>query len=89
MTDTVRFAVPRGALAERITLDEWLGFAENEYRETADVLARFMVDEHGAPIEHAQARKVLGKLTLARIQELKNEFIAAACESAVPKASAP
>ncbi len=51
------------------------------------VLARFMVDEEGKPVEHEQAMKTIGALPASEIGNLMTAMSDALSEAAVPKGS--
>ncbi|TXH55819.1 MAG: hypothetical protein E6Q97_07960 [Desulfurellales bacterium] len=49
------------------------------------LLARFMVDDSGTPLDHQQAMKLLGKLAMNQIKDVLEGFMNALKEKAVPK----
>lgn len=51
------------------------------------LLARFVVNEDGSPMDHKLAMKVLGKITLGDWGEVINAFVTAMRDSTVPKAN--
>ena len=73
----------------RITLDDLINLEEgdNSTRFLRDLFSRFLVDENGEYLPEEEAVKVMGKLTLGDVMQVKEqfmEFIKGLQERAVP-----
>jgi len=74
---TIKFKVDGDKLGESLTFDELIALQEGQARAVRDVLARYMVDEQGAPIPFQQACEVLGAMKLAEVADIAKQFTAA------------
>lgn len=61
---------------------------EVKLRRLRPLVARFMVDEAGQPIPHKQAIQTLGKLPMAEVTDIFQQFAQAMTETAIPKGTA-
>jgi hypothetical protein len=89
----VRFQINKSTIAKEISTQEYeaLEMAQDGdakvYR-LRPLVARFMVDDNGLPIPHAQAVRELGKLPLEEfLQDVVTAFTGALMETAIPKAN--
>ena len=89
--DTVRFHIDDETIND-MTLEEYEAIEAAQdgmvkVRQLRPVLARFMVDEDGKPLEHDAAMALLGKQRMGDLEEIAAAFAAAFEDSTVPKAN--
>ena len=61
---------------ERFTLDDMIAMEERSYKGTRDLLAKFLT-VGGQAVPEAEARRMLGALTIPQLNGVVDRFIAA------------
>lgn len=78
---TIKFIVTESL--NELTWDEWNALEQGASRESKEILARYVVDEHDKPIPYNQALKLLGSVKLKDLAEVTGNFWRALRENAV------
>ena len=83
----MRIIVNLKILRDFVTVDEWIAFQSDDYPTAVNVLSHFVVGDDGQKIDPAEARKMVGKLTMNEWDRMKAELRTAVEEEAVPNKS--
>lgn len=81
---TYELKVDEQRLSDLVTLDQIIGMQEGNVRDMRDVMGLFVVNGDGQYLEEEEGKKVIGSLTLTRLNELMTEFNKLAENAAVP-----
>lgn len=83
----IRFAFTED-LQKTLTWDDIDTIESGKIGKSKSVIARFVVDENNKPVGVEKAEEILGKLTLAEIQPVLEEFAKVMSEGAVTPTNA-
>lgn len=77
-----------GSVRDSLTWDDLEILEEGKVGKSKNVLARFMVDEAGKALPLEEAKRQLGKLKMAQIEETLQTFTKLMQEDAIPPQTA-
>jgi len=84
----IKFLATQERIEQRVTVDEYIGMSEGNIKTMISVMSKFVIGESGY-LEPAEARKLLGALTIAELKEAFQRFNTAQETAIIPPSSAP
>ena len=77
-----------GTIKETLTWDDLETLESGKIGAAKNVLARFVVDESGNPVDFETAKKILGKLPISQIEKVMGDFMNVMTGTALPPPTA-
>ena len=70
----INIQVDYDRLNELLTVDEYLGMQEGDFKTTIEVLSMFIVDDDGNYLSQEEGRKIIGKIAMQDLPPIMEAF---------------
>lgn len=85
----INIKVDQNRLGDLVSVDEFLGMQDGDFKTIINIVSRFVVDANGNYLEPAEGRKLIGALSMNQLKEIAATFTDGAGKAAVPPENAP
>lgn len=83
----ITIKVDQARLGELVTVDEFIGMQDGDFKTIINVVSRFVIGEDGKYLEPIEGRKMVGALSMNQLKEATTAFVDGAGKAAVPPVS--
>ena len=80
----INIKVDKERMKELVTIDEYLLLLDGDIRTMVNVLSQFVLNDSGTYLDKKEGRKIIGSLTIEKMNEVVGAFTDKAEDSVVP-----